>query len=83
MGPNVDTNFYRDLDYVKKNIIPGCVVTMVDRRTMSTHFHQDKTFKIIKLYKDHALCIDNNGLMESFDYFDIAKAYEHGQFYFT
>lgn len=84
MNLDVDENFCTKLNYVKKNIIPGCVVTLIDRRTMTKHFKKGKRFTVVKLYDHHALCVDDNGLLESFDYFDLTKAYERGKLkYYT
>lgn len=84
--PKINTNFIKDLYYVKKNVKPGCIVLMKDHRTFSGEYNNNNTkmaFKIIEVHSNHALCVNDIGLTECFDYYDLTVAYEHGRLEFA
>ena len=70
------------LNYVKKNLAPGSVVAMKDQRDIKNNYasrDNERTYIVEKLYDNYALCINDIGLTECFDYYDLTVAYERGK----
>jgi len=82
--PKINTNFIKDLYYVKKNVKPGCIVLMKDHRAFDGEYNNAKrAFEITKLFSSYVLCVNDIGLTECFDYADLTNAYEHGRLEFA
>ena len=80
----INAIFMSKLNYVKKNLAPGSVVAMNDQRGIEdSHINQENTYIVEKLYDNYALCINDIGLTECFDYYDLTVAYKHGRLEFV
>ena len=76
----INTIFMSKLNYVKKNLAPGSVVAMEDQRGIEdSRISQENTYIVEKLYNNYALCVNDIGLTECFDYYDLTVAYERGE----
>ena len=80
----INTIFMNKLNYVKKNLAPGSVVAMKDQRSIKNSYNyasrdDERTYIVEKLYDNYALCINDIGLTECFDYYDLTVAYERGE----
>ena len=83
--PETYAVFMNELNYVKKNLAPGSVVAMKDQRATTYKYdsRDERTYMVEKLYDNYALCVNNIGLTECFDYADLTNAYEHGRLEFA
>ena len=82
--PKNNNDFTNDFNYVKKNVKPGCIVLMKDQRGIeNSRINQENTYIVEKLYDNYALCVNDIGLTECFDYADLTNAYEHGRLEFV
>ena len=82
--PKINTNFIKDLYYVKKNVKPGCIVLMKDHRAFDGEYNNtEMAFEIIEVHSNYALCVNDIGLTECFDYADLTNAYEHRRLEFV
>ena len=82
--PKINNDFTNDFNYVKKNVKPGCIVLMKDHRAFDGEYNNAKiAFEITKVYSSYALCVNDIGLTECFDYVDLTNAYEHGRLEFV